>query len=124
MHDWSGLIKKIEQRKEQLRVSEENLARISGIGTRTFNRFFADDDVKLSTIEKVTNRLGLDFADNEVISLKKLQKQRAKEKARLLASLVQGTSALEMQGLEEEFLQKIVYQFERELLSGKYKEGL
>jgi len=42
--------------------------------------------------------LGLDFAGNEVITLKKLKQQRAKQKALFLASVVQGTSALEMQG--------------------------
>lgn len=118
------LIHKIRDRKQCLGISIENLAKLSGIGIRTLNRFFAGDDVKLSTVEKITNILGLDFAGNEIISLQKLQKRRAKEKALLMASLVQSTSALEMQGLEADSLKKIINNFEKEFLAGQYKDRL
>jgi len=108
------LVKKIQQRKKELGITIENLAKISNIGIRTLNRLFAGDDVKLSTVEKITNVLGLDFSGNEVLSIKKLQKQRAKEKAIFMASLVQGTSALEMQGLDKNSLNKIISKFEKE----------
>ena len=91
---------------------------------RTINRLLKNDDVKLSTIEHVTNFLGLDFAGNEQVSLSRLKKQRAHEKALLLASIVQGTSALEMQGLEDESLQKIITSYEKEFLSGSYQDTL
>ena len=118
------LIQKIENRKKQINISIENLARLSNLGVRTVNRFFAGDDVKLSTIERITNLLGLDFAGNEVIPLNQLQKQRAKEKALFMASLVQSTSALEVQGLEEDSLNKIIHKFEKEFLQGQYKNRL
>lgn len=118
------LIQKIENRKKQLNINIENIAKLSNLGTRTVNRFFAGDDVKLSTIEKITNLLGLDFAGNETITLKELEKQRAKEKALFMASLVQSTSALEVQGLEKNSLDKIILQFENEFLKGKYKNRL
>ena len=118
------LITNINNRKTQLNITIENLAKLSGIGIRTVNRFFAGDDVKLSTIEKITNLLGLDFAGNETISIKKLQKQRAKEKALFMASLVQSTSALEMQGLDEDNLNSIIHKFENQFLTGEYKNRL
>ncbi len=118
------LIQKIENRKKQVNISIENLAKLSNLGVRTVNRFFAGDDVKLSTIERITNLLGLDFAGNEVIPLNQLQKQRAKEKALFMASLVQSTSALEVQGLEEDTLNKIIDKFEKEFLQGQYKNRL
>ena len=118
------LIQKIENRKKQINISIENLARLSNLGVRTVNRFFAGDDVKLSTIERITNLLGLDFAGNEVIPLNQLQKQRAKEKALFMASLVQSTSALEVQGLEKDSLNKIIDKFEKEFLQGQYKNRL
>lgn len=74
------LIQKIENRKKQINISIENLARLSNLDVRTVNRFLADDDVKLSTIERITNLLGLDFAGNEVVPLNQLEKQRAKKK--------------------------------------------
>lgn len=118
------LIQKIENRKKQINISIENLAKLSNLGVRTVNRFFAGDDVKLSTIERITNLLGLDFAGNEIIPLNQLQKQRAKEKALFMASLVQSTSALEVQGLEEDSLNKIIDKFEKEFLQGQYKNRL
>lgn len=118
------LIHKIQQRKNELHITIENLAKISNIGIRTLNRFFAGDDVKLSTIEKITNLLGLDFAGNEIVPLDKLKEQRAKEKALFMASLVQSTSALEKQGLERNSLDKIIYKFEQEFLTGQYKNRL
>lgn len=118
------LIHKIQQRKNELHITIENLAKISNIGIRTLNRFFAGDDVKLSTIEKITNLLGLDFAGNEIVPLDKLKKQRAKEKALFMASLVQSTSALEKQGLEQNSLDKIIYKFEQEFLTGQYQNRL
>lgn len=118
------LIKKIENRKKEINITIENLAKLSNLGVRTVNRFFAGDDVKLSTIERITNLLGLDFAGNEVISLKELEKQRAKKKALFMASLVQSTSALEAQGLGEESLNKIISKFEKEFLQGEYKNRL
>ncbi|MCT7587733.1 hypothetical protein [Aliarcobacter butzleri] len=118
------LIQKIENRKKQININIENLAKLSNLGVRTVNRFFAGDDVKLSTIERLTNLLGLDFAGNEVIPLTQLQKQRAREKALFMASLVQSTSALEVQGLEEDSLNKIIDKFEKEFLQGQYKNRL
>ena len=118
------LIQKIENRKKQINISIENLAKLSHLGIRTINRFFAGEDVKLSTIEKLTNLLGLDFAGNEVVPLKELEKQRANEKALFMASLVQSTSALELQGLEEDSLNNIIDKFEKEFLQGPYKNRL
>jgi len=118
------LMKQISIRKEQLGITIENLAKLSGVGTRTINRLLKNEDVKLSTVEAVTNLLGLDFAGNEQIPLKELKKQRAKEKALYLASIVQGTSALEMQGLEDGSINKIVSMYEHEFLYGDYKNTL
>lgn len=118
------LISKIQHRKKELNITMENLAKLSDVGMRTLNRFFAGDDVKLSTVEKITNILGLDFAGNEIISLNKLKAKRAKEKAMFMVSLVQSTSALEMQGLEKNSIDKMIYKFEQEFLSGQYKDRL
>ncbi len=118
------LIEQIIARKEHLNITIENLAKLSGIGIRTVNRLLKNEDVKLSTVEAVTNVLGLDFAGNEQISLEELKKQRAKQKALYLASIVQGTSALEMQGLEADSINKIVAMYENEFLYGNYKDTL
>jgi transcriptional regulator with XRE-family HTH domain len=118
------LVERIEQRRKQLKISLENLSKLSNLGMRTLNRFLAGDDVKLSTVENITNILGLDFAGNEVVPFEQLQKNRAHQKAILMASLVQSTSALEMQGLEKEHIERMITQFEQAFLSGEYKKRL
>jgi len=118
------LLHKVELRKAEVGITLENLAKLSHNGVRTVYRFFAGEDVKLSTIEKITNTLGLDFAGNETLSLKELNKQRAKEKALFMASLVQSTSALEMQGLEVDGLNKVIHKFEKAFLVGEYQNRL
>jgi len=118
------LIEQIVARKEQLNITIENLAKLSAIGIRTINRLLKNEDVKLSTVEAVTNVLGLDFAGNEQITLEELQKQRAKQKALYLASVVQSTSALEMQGLDKESIDKIIVMYENEFLYGNYRHTL
>jgi len=118
------LINQIIRRKEQIGITVENLAKLSGVSVRTINRLLKNEDVKLSTIECVTNLLGLDFAGNEQVSLSALKRQRAHEKALFLASIVQGTSALEMQGLEDENLKSIITSYEKEFLHGSYQDTL
>ncbi len=118
------LVQRIKSRKNELGITIENLAKLSHNGVRTINRLLSNEDVKLSTVESVTNILGLDFSGNEVIALDDLKKQRAIEKAIFMASLVQGTSALEMQGLDEKNLNTMINEFKKEFLTGTYQDKL
>lgn len=118
------LIERIEARRKQLKISLDNLSKLSNLGMRTLNRFFAGEDVKLSTVESITNVLGLNFAGNEVVSLCELEKNRAYQKALFMVSLVQGTSALEMQGLDKEVVETMIRTFEKAFLDGEYKHRL
>ncbi len=118
------LIKKIKTRKKQINITIEHLAKLSGVGIRTIMRFFSGDDVKLSTVEKLTSVLGLDFAGNEIVDSKTLKEKRARQKARYIVSLTQDTSALEMQGLEDSYIQKLIEETKQEFLNGQYKKNL
>ena len=93
------ILEKLKKRKKSLGLTIDNIAKLANLGNRTVTRFFAGEDVKLSTLEKITNIMGLDFAGNEIVDIKTLKEQRAKEKALYIVSLVQDTSSLEMQGL-------------------------
>ncbi len=118
------LIKKIKIRKKQINITIEHLSKLSGVGIRTIMRFFSGDDVKLSTVEKLTSVLGLDFAGNEIVDSKTLKEKRAKQKAIYIVSLTQDTSALEMQGLEDNYIQKLIEETKQEFLNGQYKKNL
>jgi transcriptional regulator with XRE-family HTH domain len=118
------LINKIEARRKELNITIVNLSKLSGLGVRTVNRFLAGEDVKLSTVERLTNLLGLDFAGNEVVSVAQLQRRQAKEKALLMVALVQGTSSLEMQGLEKNTVVTMLKKMEEAFLTGSYRNRL
>ena len=118
------LLKKIKNRKSQMNMTIDNIAKLSKLGNRTVVRFFGGEDVKLSTLEKITNVLGLDFVGNEMMDIDILREQRAKERALYIVSLVQDTSALEMQGLEKKELDILIEDTKREFLYGAYQKNL
>ena len=118
------VLKKVKQRKEALGLTIDNISKLSHLGSRTVARFFAEEDVKLSTLEKITTMMGLDFAGNETVDIETLKEQRAKEKAVYIVSLVQDTSALEMQGLESHALQSLIQETKEQFLTGEYQKNL
>jgi len=118
------VLERVKQRKEQIGLTLDNISKLSHLGNRTVTRFFSGEDVKLSTLEKITNIMGLDFAGNETTDLKTLRETRAKEKALYIVSLVQDTSALEMQGLESEALQSLIQDTKEQFLTGAYQKNL
>lgn len=118
------VLERVKTRKEQIGLTLENISKLSQLGNRTVTRFFSGEDVKLSTLEKITNIMGLDFAGNETIDIKSLKEQRAKEKALYIVSLVQDTSALEKQGLESEALELLIEDTKEQFLTGAYQKNL
>jgi transcriptional regulator with XRE-family HTH domain len=120
----SQLLEKVKARKEQVGMTLENISTLSNLGFRTVTRFFAGDDVKLSTVESITDILGLDFAGNEIIDIETLKSKRAEEKALYIVSLVQDTSALEMQGLESDEIKALIEETKEQFLHGSYQKSL
>jgi len=118
------LLQKVKTRKEEVGITIDNLSRLSNLGYRTISRFFSGDDVKLSTVEKITNLLGLDFAGNEIIDIDTLRNKRAEQKALYIVSLVQDTSSLEMQGLEKNNLNILIEDTKEQFLTGVYQKHL
>jgi transcriptional regulator with XRE-family HTH domain len=118
------LLEKVKIRRKELGITIDNLAQLSHLGYKTLSRFFSGADVKLSTVEKVTQVLGLDFAGNEIININILKEERAEKKALYIVSLVQDTSALEMQGLESDSLMILIDNTKKEFLTGQYKKNL
>ena len=119
-----NLVQKVSQRKQDINITLDNISKLSGLGNRTVNRFFAGEDVKISTVEKITNLLGLDFAGSEVVTVDKLKDNRANQNALYIVGLVQDTSALEMQGLENKELNILIAETKEQFLSGDYKKNL
>jgi len=118
------LLQKVKARRESVGITIDNLSKISNLGYKTLSRFFAGHDVKLSTVEKVTETLGLDFAGNEIINLDTLRENRAQKQALYIVSLVQDTASLEMQGLDTKDISDMIQDTKMQLLYGDYKNKL
>jgi len=118
------ILEKLKKRKKSLGLTIDNIAKLANLGNRTVTRFFAGEDVKLSTLERITNIMGLDFAGNEIVDIKTLKEQRAKEKALYIVSLVQDTSSLEMQGLDSDKIEQLINETKEQFLTGDYRKNL
>lgn len=118
------VLKRVKDRKNQAGMTLDNISKLSHLGSRTVARFFSGEDVKLSTLEKITNIMGLDFSGNEIMDIKTLRNIRAKEKAIYIVSLVQDTSALETQGLESGAIKLLIEDTKEQFLTGKYQKNL
>ena len=118
------LLKKVKKRKDSIGLTIDNIAKLTNLGNRTVARFFAGEDVKLSTLEKITEVLGLDFAGEELIDIETLREKRAKEKALYIVSLVQDTSSLEKQGLNNKELELLIKDTQMQFLTGEYQKYL
>ena len=61
MH-YTELIKTIKKRREDLRVTQENLAELSGVGLRTLKQFESGKgNPTLSTLRKISDILGMEL---------------------------------------------------------------
>jgi transcriptional regulator with XRE-family HTH domain len=60
MH-FDNLIKTIKERRENLKVNQENLAKLSGVGLRTLKQFESGKgNPTIQTIQKIADVLGLE----------------------------------------------------------------
>lgn len=120
----ADLLKKVKQRRKELDITLQNLSKLSNVDFRTLTRFLAGENVKLNTVEKVTNVLGLDFAGNGIIDTQTLKEKRAEQRAIYIVSLVQDTSSLEEQGLDTKEINILISEAKKEFLSGANKTAL
>jgi hypothetical protein len=66
----------------------------------------------------IGNALGLELRFASAVAPERLKQEQARKKAKKLAALVQGTCALEGQGVDRAGFDAMVEQTTRELLSG------
>lgn len=70
MH-FEELIRTIKERRENLKVNQENLAKLSGVGLRTLKQFESGKgNPTLQTIQKIADVLGLELCLKVKINLR------------------------------------------------------
>ncbi len=97
------------------------LANRSGVPIPTLKRIFADNSAKasLANVLAIAEALGMSMGLNETIDVRMAQ---ARKKARRVVGMVQGTSALESQALDEEQIKQMIERTVHELLAGSNRK--
>lgn len=113
------LIPIIYKRQEKLEISLEDINSLLNISNKNIENI-----LNSSKSINLLNLLGLDRLGNETIDIQALKEKRAEKKALQIVSLVQDTSSLENQGLEQKDIKKLLEETKEQFLTGEYKKNL
>jgi predicted transcriptional regulator len=112
-------VRKLSDRRENLGISQNMLAKMTGVSLPTVQRLFTGNkNTSLDTVSKIANALGLSLGFSNAKREEEVIAERARMKAKQLAKMVQGTSALESQGLDKDALESIENKILHQLLKG------
>lgn len=114
-------LEKINSRQKALEISCENIAALLDIPMKEVEKFLSSGTASPKNIQKIMALLGLDVLGNEISDIQTLREKRAREKALYIVSLVQDTSSLEKQGLDEKDLQELLEETKEQFLTGEHK---
>jgi transcriptional regulator with XRE-family HTH domain len=114
------LFDSLNQRRHELGLSVETLAKRSGVSRPTVQRILSGSTptASFSNVLAIAEALGLSLRLDARIDVGTMKRDQAAGKARRLVSLVQGTSGLEEQAVDKKTLEAMVEQTTHELLSG------
>lgn len=115
---------KIKRRLNEIGIDLANLNKIAEISKKDGIRLLKSDVTSKDSIEKTTKLLGLNSFGREIKTLRQLNKDRARNKAIRVVSMVQDTSSLEEQGLEAMAIKRMIVRTEKEFLKGPYSSRL
>jgi transcriptional regulator with XRE-family HTH domain len=113
----------LNTRRRKLGVTIGALARLSGVPVATVNRILRDPaKARFEKVAAVGNVLGIDYANARIVPVKRVLRERATQKARYVAAVVQGTQGLEAAGLDSEGYERLVVVATETLLAGKKRK--
>ena len=110
----------LNERCRQLGMSHAVVARLSGVSLPTVQRILGkeDHDATLSNLLAVAEALGLGLDFQPEAKVDALREQQARRKAEHLVGMVQGSSALEGQAVDQDTYERMVQRTVHELLAG------
>jgi transcriptional regulator with XRE-family HTH domain len=110
----------MEARRRALRMSRPALARRSGVSLPTVNRILSGkhEAPTLPVLTAIAEALGMELRLRPVAKPEVFAERQAREVARKVVRLVQGTSGLEGQAVDPPTLRRLERRTEQELLAG------
>ena len=120
MDNRSSNIKGLNARRKRLGMTYQVLAARSGVSIATVQRILSceNDQASFSNVVAVANALGMITNFIESVSDNDFREQQAQKKSKGLISLLQGSSGLEGQAVDDQTLADMVQQTVHELLAG------
>ena len=111
---------KLDQRRQELGMTFEVLSKRSGVPVSTLKAIFKKgvEHATFANVAAIADALGVDIKITANLESYDLMHQQAVKKARELVGLVQGTSALESQGVSESQMEKMVQWLVHTLMAG------
>jgi transcriptional regulator with XRE-family HTH domain len=118
------LIKGLNDRRRELGLSYELLAKRCGLSRPTVQRILAGHHATASfaNVTAIADSLGLELRFESLIQVSDLKRAQAEHKARELVRHVQGTSGLEGQAVDANSVDSMVKRTTDELLSGSKRK--
>lgn len=113
----------LEKRRRELGMSRKSLANRSNVSLPTVNRILSGrhTGASIENVLTIAAALGMELKFEAEIRSERFREMQAVAKARQLVRLVQGTSALEGQGLDKDELEDMIGRTAKELSLSKRK---
>ncbi len=117
------LFQELEKRRRELGISRSALARRSRVSLPTVNRIMSaqHESATFAHVAAIAQALGMELTPVVKDGSEELRRKQATRKARHLVGLVQGTSGLEGQAVEQSDLESMVARTTEKLLRSKRK---
>lgn len=118
-----SLLSQLERRRKELGMTKESLSEHTGLGSRTVQRVLSGQDAgaTLGTILAIADALKVRL-ETKSAPAHRVKREQAMKKAAQLATMVQGTSALEAQAIPKKALQEIRQEIAASLISGSGRQ--
>lgn len=120
MRKKSPFFETLERRRRELGISQSGLAERSGVSLPTVQRILTGRSPAASVENTlaIAHALGMELDATPTASASEVLEHQAREKAKKLVRMVQGTSALEAQGVSNQQITEMIQRTVGELLKG------
>lgn len=120
MKNRQPLFEKLEIRRRELGISQAALAARCGVSLPTVHRILSGhgSTASVENILAITQVLGMELDAVPSLDTETILEQQARRKAEKLVRMVQGTSALETQGVSARHIGQMIKKTVQELLAG------
>lgn len=113
-------LSELDERRRRLGMSRAVLAKRSGVSQPTVTRILTgrEPNPRWRSLLAIVEALGVSLVISQATPVDECRKQRARDKARRLVGMVQGTMGLESQALDQESLHLMIDRVYHQLLAG------